>query len=221
MYNYYGVILIYAERGLFVFNIVYYRELEKCIRQQKAKDTQRGDIQKRKQEIYYNMLSKLERQSRLQYLIVVVNKFGNFIAKLATTMRIPATLVDPYARMQRGIFCNILLALGVQPSSQAAIYYNTSEGNEYEVYHRLSHALLSLIIKSLDSASTRRADYSQPIKVDFDMDNYIKERLMCAAEKKIQAEITKETEKSGDEKLRNLRTTVYSRCQNVTYSPCK
>ncbi|XP_073828092.1 uncharacterized protein [Musca autumnalis] len=195
-------------------------ELEKHIRLNKAKDMQKEDVQKRKQEIYYEMLSKLERQCRLQYLQVVVNKFGDFIAKLATTMRIPPTLVDPYARMQRGIFCNILLAIGVQPSSQAAIYYNTKEGNEYEVYHRLSHAILSLIIKALDSASTRM-DNEQPIRVDIEMDNYIKDRLMCAAEKKIQTEITKAAAAvAGDEKLSHLKG-VYGKCDNVNYKPCK
>ncbi|XP_061401082.1 uncharacterized protein LOC133336820 [Musca vetustissima] len=190
-------------------------DLEKVIRQNKIKDLQKEDIAKRKQEIYYAMLTKLERQSRLQYLNVVVKKFADFIAKLATTMRIPPTLVDPYARMQRGIFCNILLAIGVQPNSQAAIYYNTPEGNDYEVYHRLSHAILSLIIKALDSASTRRStDDSHPIKVDFDMDNYIRERLMCAAEKKIQAKMTT-NEKGGNEKFAKLKK--FDKCQDVSY----
>lgn len=151
----------------------------------KAKERKKQEISKRKQEIYYGMLTKLEQQCRNQYLNVLIEKFANFVAKLATTMSIPPTLVEPYARMQRGIFCNILLAIGVQPKNQAAIYYNTEEAAEYEMCHKLSHALLSLIIKALDSASTRDPKDVPPLTIDIEMDKYIKDRLMCAAEKKI------------------------------------
>lgn len=163
------------------------------------------------------MLNKLERQCRIQYLNVLIDKFANFIAKLATTMRIPPNLVDPYARMQRGIFCNILLAIGVQPTSQAAIYYNTKEGSEYEVCHKLSHALLSLIIKALDSASTRNAEDMEPIEADFEMDNYIKDRLMCAAEKKVQ-NISKVRGEEGG--LPDLEA-VFAKCNHMRYRPCR
>ncbi|XP_065363949.1 uncharacterized protein LOC135957184 [Calliphora vicina] len=162
-------------------------QLEQIIRSEKTKERQKEDTLKRKQEIYYEMLTKLELQCRTQYLNVMLKKFANFIAKLATTLRIPATLVDPYARMQRGIFCNILQSIGVEQTTQAGIYYNTKEGSEYEVCHKLSHALLSLIIKALDLASTRNPDEIQPVETDFKMDNYIKERLLSAAEKKIQS----------------------------------
>lgn len=137
------------------------------------------------------MLTKLEQQCRNQYLNVLIEKFANFMAKLATTMSIPPTLVEPYARMQRGIFCNILLAIGVQPKNQAAIYYNTEEAAEYEMCHKLSHALLSLIIKALDSASTRDPKEVAPLTIDIEMDKYIKDRLMCAAEKKVNNSIKK------------------------------
>lgn len=157
---------------------------------------------KRKQEIYYDLLTKLEEQCRSQYLNVVLKKFSNFIAKLATTMHIPPTLIDPYARMQRGIFCNILLSIGVQPTHHAAIYYNTKEGSQYEVCHKLSHALLSIIIKALDLASTRKPEDNQPIELDFNMDNYVKERLMWAAEKKVQNQSKSKSEtKDVDKKL--------------------
>lgn len=151
------------------------------------------------------MLTKLELQCRTQYLNVVLKKFANFIAKLATTMHIPPTLNEPYDRMQRGIFCNILQAIDVQPSSQAAFYYNTKEGSEYEVCHKLSHALLSLIIKALDLAATRKPEDLEPVETDFKMDNYIKERLMCAAEKKVLGSIRRRkgkqslNEEKGDE----------------------
>lgn len=194
--------------------------MEQVIRSSKAKARQKEDLLKKKQELYYEMLTKLERQCRTQYLNVLIKKFGNFIAKLATTMRIPPTLVEPYARMQRGIFCNILLAIGVQPASQAAIYYNTEEGSEYEVCHKLSHALLSLIIKALDSASTRNPDDMQPIEADFDMDNYIKERLMCAAEKKVQ-NLSKSQQKAGakldTEKLLDINT-ILKKCEALHFN---
>jgi len=120
---------------------------------------------------------------------VLIKKFAKFIAHLATTMRIPPQLVDPYARMQRGIFCNILLAIGVQPTSQSAIYYTSQDAIEYDVCHRLAHALLSLIIKALDSAATRDPnELVKPADMDFEMDNHIKRRLMCAAEKKLMYE---------------------------------
>lgn len=140
---------------------------------------------KRKQELYYEMLTKLEHQCRSQYLNVLLKKFANFIAKLATKMRIPPQLIEPYARMQRGIFCNILLAIGVQPTNQSSIYYTSQEALKYEVCHKLAHALLSLIIKALDSAATKDPEEDPPSEGDFEMDNYIKDRLMCAAEKKI------------------------------------
>lgn len=162
-----------------------YRELEKTIRTIKFKDLKKEDILKRKHEIYYTMLDKLERQSRSQYLNVLINKFSNVIANIATTMYIPPHLVDPYARMHRGIFCNTLLAIGIQPKSQTCIYYNTKEGSEYEEYHRLSHAILGLIIKALDSASMRKTNAVQPMEVVFNADNFLKDRLICAAEKKL------------------------------------
>lgn len=155
----------------------------------KTKERRKEDFLKRKQELYYNMLTKLERQCRTQYLNVLIKKFAKFIAHLATTMRIPPQLVDPYARMQRGIFCNILLAIGVQPTSQSAIYYTSQDAIEYDVCHRLAHALLSLIIKALDSAATRDPnEVCKPVDMDFEMDNHIKRRLMCAAEKKLMYE---------------------------------
>ncbi|XP_013102148.2 uncharacterized protein LOC106083576 [Stomoxys calcitrans] len=160
-------------------------ELQQIIRANNLKASQKENMQKRKHEIYYDMLNKLEQRSRSQYLKFLANKFINFVAKLATTMNIPSTLVDPYARMQRGLFCDILLAIGVQPSSQAAVYYNSKEASEYEVCHRLSHAILSLVIKALDSAATRNVDNLQPIQADFDMDSYIKDRLMSAADRKV------------------------------------
>lgn len=156
----------------------------------KKKERRKEDFLKRKQELYYNMLTKMERQCRSQYLNVLIKKFAKFIAHLATTMRIPPQLVDPYARMQRGIFCNILLAIGVQPTSQSAIYYTSQDAIEYDVCHRLAHALLSLIIKALDTAATREPNEAPKptADLDFKMDNYIKERLMCAAKKKIRNE---------------------------------
>ncbi|XP_075170488.1 uncharacterized protein LOC142242855 [Haematobia irritans] len=175
------------KRSASKFNTITTDELEHVLRKDTFFDSQNEDIAKRKNQIYYEMLNKLERQSRTQYLKVLINKFTQFVAKLATSMSIPPTLFDPYARMQRGIFCNILLAIGVQPNSQLAIYYNTKEGNEYEVVHRLSHAILCLIIKALDAASKQNVNNTKPIEVDFKLDSYIKDRIMCAAEKKTKA----------------------------------
>ncbi|XP_052856613.1 uncharacterized protein LOC128264932 [Drosophila gunungcola] len=174
------------KRMLGKYNAITTEQLEEILKSNKTKERKKEDFLKRKQELYYNMLTKLERQCRTQYLNVLIKKFAKFIAHLATTMRIPPQLVDPYARMQRGIFCNILLAIGVQPTSQSAIYYTSQDAIEYDVCHRLAHALLSLIIKALDSAATR--DPNEPCKpadLDFEMDNHIKRRLMCAAEKKL------------------------------------
>lgn len=166
------------------------RQLEDVLKSTKKKEQKKEDFLKRKQELYYAMLSKMERQCRTQYLNVLIKKFAKFISHLATTMRIPPKLVDPYARMQRGIFCNILLAIGVQPSTQSAIYYTSQDAIEYDVCHRLAHALLSLIIKALDTAATQDPNEvgKTPAEMDFKMDNYIKERLMCAAKKKIRNE---------------------------------
>ncbi|ALC49057.1 CG15892 [Drosophila busckii] len=178
------------ERMLGKFNAITTEQLEEVLKNNKTKERRKEDFLKRKQELYYSMLSKMERQCRTQYLNVLIKKFAKFIAHLATTMRIPPQLVDPYARMQRGIFCNILLAIGVQPTSQSAIYYTSQDAIEYDVCHRLAHAMLSLIIKALDTAATREpADTVKPAAdMDFKMDNYIKERLMCAAKKKIRNE---------------------------------
>ncbi|XP_067634907.1 uncharacterized protein [Eurosta solidaginis] len=187
----YGAVLTPKERRQRVkrlackYNAISTEQLEQIIKNQKSKERKREDLYKRKQELYYEMLTKLERQCRTQYLNVLIKKFASFIAKLATTMQIPPQLVEPYSRMQRGIFCNILLAIGVQPTNQNAIYYTTPEAMEYEVCHKLAHALLSLIIKALDSASTKNPDEIVPHEPDFEMDRYIKDRLMCAAEKKI------------------------------------
>lgn len=177
------------KRMLGKYNAITTEQLEEILKSNKNKERRKEDYLKRKQELYYDMLTKLERQCRTQYLNVLIKKFAKFIAHLATTMRIPPQLVDPYARMQRGIFCNILLAIGVQPTSQSAIYYTSQDAIEYDVCHRLAHALLSLIIKALDSAATRDPnDIVKPADMDFEMDNYIKDRLMCAAEKKMMNE---------------------------------
>ncbi|KAL7745691.1 hypothetical protein ACLKA6_009897 [Drosophila palustris] len=178
------------KRMLGKYNAITTEQLEDVLKNTKKKERRKEDFLKRKQELYYNMLSKMERQCRTQYLNVLIKKFAKFIAHLATTMRIPPQLVDPYARMQRGIFCNILLAIGVQPTSQSAIYYTSQDAIEYDVCHRLAHALLSLIIKALDTAATREPNdvTKPPADMDFKMDNYIKERLMCAAKKKIRNE---------------------------------
>ncbi|EDV47361.1 uncharacterized protein LOC6551246 [Drosophila erecta] len=174
------------KRMLGKFNAITTEQLEQILKSNKTKERKKEDFLKRKQELYYNMLTKLERQCRTQYLNVLIKKFAKFISHLATTMRIPPQLVDPYARMQRGIFCNILLAIGVQPTSQSAIYYTSQDAIEYDVCHRLAHALLSLIIKALDSAATRDPnEMAKPADMDFEMDNHIKRRLMCAAEKKL------------------------------------
>ncbi|XP_016937071.1 uncharacterized protein [Drosophila suzukii] len=177
------------KRMLGKYNAITTEQLEEILKSNKTKERKKEDFLKRKQELYYNMLTKLERQCRTQYLNVLIKKFAKFIAHLATTMRIPPQLVDPYARMQRGIFCNILLAIGVQPTSQSAIYYTSQDAIEYDVCHRLAHALLSLIIKALDSAATRDPnELVKPADMDFEMDNHIKRRLMCAAEKKLMYE---------------------------------
>ncbi|XP_017054971.1 uncharacterized protein LOC108097281 [Drosophila ficusphila] len=177
------------KRMLGKYNAITTEQLEEILKSNKTKERKKEDFLKRKQELYYNMLTKLERQCRTQYLNVLIKKFAKFIAHLATTMRIPPQLVDPYARMQRGIFCNILLAIGVQPTSQSAIYYTSQDAIEYDVCHRLAHALLSLIIKALDSAATRDPnELAKPADMDFEMDNHIKRRLMCAAEKKLMYE---------------------------------
>ncbi|XP_016987024.1 uncharacterized protein LOC108050048 [Drosophila rhopaloa] len=177
------------KRMLGKYNAITTEQLEDILKCNKTKERKKEDFLKRKQELYYNMLTKLERQCRTQYLNVLIKKFAKFIAHLATTMRIPPQLVDPYARMQRGIFCNILLAIGVQPTSQSAIYYTSQDAIEYDVCHRLAHALLSLIIKALDSAATRDPnELAKPADMDFEMDNHIKRRLMCAAEKKLMYE---------------------------------
>ncbi|XP_039500952.1 uncharacterized protein LOC120457420 [Drosophila santomea] len=174
------------KRMLGKFNAITTEQLEQILKSNKTKERKKEDFLKRKQELYYNMLTKLERQCRTQYLNVLIKKFAKFISHLATTMRIPPQLVDPYARMQRGIFCNILLAIGVQPTSQSAIYYTSQDAIEYDVCHRLAHALLSLIIKALDSAATRDPnEMAKAADMDFEMDNHIKRRLMCAAEKKL------------------------------------
>lgn len=161
-----------------------YRKLEEEMRSKKAKKRQKKNILRRKQELYCEMLTKLELQCRAQYLNAVFKKFANFIAKLSTTMRIPPIFYEPYARMQRGILCNIYQSIGIEPTTQTGICYNSKEC-EYQVCYKLSHALLSLIIKALDLAATRNKNDEQPIENDFKMDNYIKERLMYAAERKI------------------------------------
>ncbi|XP_037932170.1 uncharacterized protein LOC119669000 [Teleopsis dalmanni] len=167
-------------------NAITTEQLEDIIKNHKAKERRREDLLKRKQELYYEMLTKMERQCRTQYLNVLIQKFAKFIANLATTIKVPPQLVEPFNRMQRGIFCNILLAIGVHPNNQAAVYYTTKEAVEYEVCHKLAHALLSLIVKALDTAAAKNPEDIQPIQdIDFEMDNYIKDRLMCAAEKKI------------------------------------
>ncbi|XP_002134599.2 uncharacterized protein LOC108152491 [Drosophila miranda] len=177
------------KRMLGKYNAITTEQLGEVLKSNEMKERRKEDFLKRKQELYYNMLTKLERQCRTQYLNVLIKKFAKFIAHLATTMRIPPQLVDPYARMQRGIFCNILLAIGVQPTSQSAIYYTSQDAIEYDVCHRLAHALLSLVIKALDSAATRDPnELAKPVDMDLEMDNHIKRRLMCAAEKKISYE---------------------------------
>ncbi|KAH8343447.1 uncharacterized protein [Drosophila kikkawai] len=177
------------KRMLGKYNAITTEQLEEVLKGNKSKERRKEDFLKRKQELYYNMLTKLERQCRTQYLNVLIKKFAKFISHLATTMRIPPQLVDPYARMQRGIFCNILLAIGVQPTSQSAIYYTSQDAIEYDVCHRLAHALLSLIIKALDSAATRDPnEMAKAADMDFEMDNHIRHRLMCAAEKKLMYE---------------------------------
>ncbi|XP_022225191.2 LOW QUALITY PROTEIN: uncharacterized protein LOC111075959 [Drosophila obscura] len=174
------------KRMLGKYNAITTEQLGEVLKSNETKERRKEDFLKRKQELYYNMLTKLERQCRTQYLNVLIKKFAKFIAHLATTMRIPPQLVDPYARMQRGIFCNVLLAIGVQPASQSAIYYTSEDAIEYDVCHRLAHALLSLVIKALDSAAARDPnELAKPADLDLEMDNHIKRRLMCAAEKKI------------------------------------
>uniref|UniRef100_W8B5X5 Uncharacterized protein n=1 Tax=Ceratitis capitata TaxID=7213 RepID=W8B5X5_CERCA len=194
------------------YNAISTEQLEQIIKTQKSKE------RKRKQELYYEMLTKLERQCRTQYLNVLIKKFSNFIAKLATTMQIPPQLVEPYSRMQRGIFCNILLAIGVQPTNQNAIYYTTPEAMEYEVCHKLAHALLSLIIKALDSASTKNPDEIVPQETDFEMDRYIKDRLMCAAEKKILST----RNQAHQTKLNNSNSlaAMLRKCENFSVKTC-
>ncbi|XP_017479319.1 PREDICTED: uncharacterized protein LOC108368880 [Rhagoletis zephyria] len=220
----YGKVLTPKERRQRVkrlarkYNAISTEQLEQIIKNQKCKERKLEDLHKRKQELYYEMLTKLERQCRTQYLNVLIKKFSNFIAKLATTMQIPPQLVEPYSRMQRGIFCNILLAIGVQPTNQNAIYYTTPEAMEYEVCHKLAHALLSLIIKALDSASTKHPDEIVPQEGDFEMDRYIKDRLMCAAEKKIlntrnQAHQTKLNRS-------NALALMLRRCENCSVKNC-
>uniref|UniRef100_W8B5X1 Uncharacterized protein n=1 Tax=Ceratitis capitata TaxID=7213 RepID=W8B5X1_CERCA len=200
------------------YNAISTEQLEQIIKTQKSKERKREDLYKRKQELYYEMLTKLERQCRTQYLNVLIKKFSNFIAKLATTMQIPPQLVEPYSRMQRGIFCNILLAIGVQPTNQNAIYYTTPEAMEYEVCHKLAHALLSLIIKALDSASTKNPDEIVPQETDFEMDRYIKDRLMCAAEKKILST----RNQAHQTKLNNSNSlaAMLRKCENFSVKTC-
>ncbi|XP_030378107.1 uncharacterized protein LOC115626782 [Scaptodrosophila lebanonensis] len=198
------------KRMLGKYNAITTEQLEQILKQNKTKERRKEDFLKRKQELYYTMLTKLERQCRTQYLNVLIKKFSKFIAHLATTMRIPPQLVDPYARMQRGIFCNILLAIGVQPTSQSAIYYTSQESIEYDVCHRLAHALLSLIIKALDMAATRKTnEYEKPAETEFEMDNYIKDRLMCAAEKKLMNERRRNRKK----KSQSLNYSAFQKCE--------
>ncbi|XP_053951220.1 uncharacterized protein LOC128858753 [Anastrepha ludens] len=200
------------------YNVISTEQLEQIIKSQKCKERKREDLYKRKQELYYEMLTKLERQCRTQYLDVLVKKFSNFIAKLATTMQIPPQLVEPYSRMQRGIFCNILLAIGVQPTSQNAIYYNSPEAKEYEMCHKLAHALLSLIIKALDSASTKNPNDIVPEETDFEMDHYIKDRLMCAAEKKILS--TRNQAHQTKLNRSNSLAAILKKCENFRVKNC-
>ncbi|EDW26006.1 GL14182 [Drosophila persimilis] len=146
------------KRMLGKYNAITTEQLGEVLKSNEMKERRKEDFLKRKQELYYNMLTKLERQCRTQYL-------------------------------NRGIFCNILLAIGVQPTSQSAIYYTSQDAIEYDVCHRLAHALLSLVIKALDSAATRDPnELAKPVDMDLEMDNHIKRRLMCAAEKKISYE---------------------------------
>ncbi|XP_068159325.1 uncharacterized protein [Drosophila tropicalis] len=197
------------KRMLGKYNAITTEQLEQILKSNKNKERRKEDFLKRKQELYYDMLTKLERQCRTQYLNVLIKKFAKFIAHLATTMRIPPQLVDPYARMQRGIFCNILLAIGVQPTSQSAIYYTSQDAIEYDVCHRLAHALLSLIIKALDSAATRDPnDLVKPADMDFEMDNYIKDRLMCAAEKKMMNERRRKRQSTSS----NINFGAFEKC---------
>ncbi|XP_030381855.1 uncharacterized protein LOC115629513 [Scaptodrosophila lebanonensis] len=199
------------KRMLGKYNAITTEQLEQILKLNKTKERRKENFLKRKQELYYSMLTKLERQCRTQYLNVLIKKFSKFIAHLATTMRIPPQLVDPYARMQRGIFCNILLAIGVQPTTQSAIYYTSQDAIEYDVCHRLAHALLSLIIKGLDTAATSKAsEIATPVEMDFEMDNYIKDRLMCAAEKKIMTERRRSHKKKCKS---NLNCNAFQRCE--------
>ena len=195
----------------------FFRQLEKIVKTVKKKEMKKEDQLKRKQEIYYSMLMKLETQCRTQYLNVLVKKFANFMAKLATTMPVPSELVEPYARMQRGIFCNILLAIGVKPKDQNSIYYNTPAAKEYEVLHKLSHALLSLIIKSLDAAAQMNPeDIKAPVNNDFEMDSYIKDRLMCAAEKKI----TNLKNRNANSVVPDLFAKIFPNCEKTPGARC-
>ncbi|SPP89165.1 Hypothetical predicted protein [Drosophila guanche] len=102
-----------------------------------------------------------ESQCLTQYLNVLIKNFDRFIAHLATTMRILSQLFNPYARMQRGIFCNVLLAI------------------------------------ALHSAAARDPnELAKSAELDLEMDNHIKPRLKCAAEKKIAYERRRHTQQS-------------------------
>ncbi|XP_034654212.1 uncharacterized protein LOC117892220 [Drosophila subobscura] len=197
------------KRLLGKYNAITTEQLAEVLRSNETKERRKEDFLKRKQELYYSMLTKLERQCRTQYLNVLIKKFAKFITHLATTMRIPPQLVDPYARMQRGIFCNVLLAIGVQPASQSAIYYTSEDAIEYDVCHRLAHALLSLVIKALDSAAARDPnELVRSVELDLEMDNHIKRRLMCAAEKKIAYERRRNRHQSAYKKSSNNKCQV-------------
>lgn len=99
-------------------------------------------------------------------------------------MPIPSNLLDPYARMQRGLFCNILHSIGIKSFNQDAL--SASDCSEYAVYRKLSHAFLSLITKALDLASTYNPNVAAShFCYEDSMDNLIKSRLMRAAQKKL------------------------------------
>jgi len=180
-------------------------QMENIVRIKKLKEKKKECLELKKQMLYYDMINKLEKQCRSQYLHFLIKKFAEFIANMATSMEIPKELAEPYGRMQRGIFCNIIKLVGIKPKSPMAFYYNTQDANEYEVCHNLAHALLSLIIKALDAAVKKDPSELESMNCGTDvteMDNYIKERLMCAAAKKI----------------RNNRTNKKSMCR--VYQEC-
>ncbi|EDW52955.1 GM12580 [Drosophila sechellia] len=176
------------KRMLGKYNAITTEQLEQILKSNKTKERKKEDFLKRKQELYYNMLTKLERQCRTQYLNVLIKKFAKFISHLATTMRIPPQLVDPYARMQRGIF------LQHPAGHRCAAHLTVGHLLHQPRCHRVrcvpsaAHPLLQFDYSRCGTSAalqgSQRAGQAQQ-NMDFEMDNHIKRRLMCAAEKKL------------------------------------